>query len=150
MILTHEQRLQKAIIFNQERFSGRIASQIATRNLIKADELSPEEMAKLVGIYDAWQTDKTYEVGDIVSYHGVLYEVIQAHTSQADWNPEIATSLFKAHTPSWVIPEWVQPTGSHDAYMTGDKVTFEGKVYQSKIDANTWSPTAYPAGWQEV
>jgi hypothetical protein len=45
---------------------------------------------------------------------------------------------------------WVQPTGAHDAYNTGDRVTFEGKVYESLINANTYSPTAYPAGWQEV
>ena len=46
-------------------------------------------------------------------------------------------------------PEFVQPTGAHDAYKKGDKVTFEGKHYISLIDANVYSPTAYPAGWQE-
>ena len=47
-------------------------------------------------------------------------------------------------------PEWVQPTGAHDAYNTGDKVTFNGKHYISKIDGNTWSPEAYPDGWEAV
>lgn len=47
-------------------------------------------------------------------------------------------------------PEWVQPTGSHDAYNIGDKVTFNGKHYTSKIDGNTWSPEAYPDGWEAV
>lgn len=47
-------------------------------------------------------------------------------------------------------PEWVQPSGAHDAYNTGDLVTFQGAVYRSKIDGNTWSPEAYPAGWEEV
>lgn len=47
-------------------------------------------------------------------------------------------------------PVWKQPTGAHDAYKIGDKVTFEGKRYTSKINGNTWSPTAYPAGWQLV
>ena len=46
-------------------------------------------------------------------------------------------------------PEFVQPTGAHDAYKKGDKITFEGKHYISLIDANVYSPTAYPAGWQE-
>jgi hypothetical protein len=45
-------------------------------------------------------------------------------------------------------PEWRQPTGSEDAYNTGDKVTFEGAHYVSLIDGNIWSPTAYPAGWE--
>lgn len=47
-------------------------------------------------------------------------------------------------------PEWVQPSGSHDAYNTGDLVTFEGRTWRSKIDGNVWSPTAHPAGWEEV
>lgn len=46
-------------------------------------------------------------------------------------------------------PEWVQPTGAHDAYQTGDRVMFEGAEYVSVIDANTWSPTAYPQGWEK-
>lgn len=149
-MLTHEERLQRAIAFNQERAASRTAGQIATRNLIKTSELTPEEMAPLVGIYPAWAPDTNYKVGDIVSYHGVLYETVQAHTSQADWTPDTVPALFKSHAPAGVIPQWVQPTGGHDAYNIGDKVTFEGQVYESLIDANTWNPVAYPAGWKEV
>ena len=47
-------------------------------------------------------------------------------------------------------PEWVQPTGGHDAYKTGDRVTYNGKVYESVIDANVWAPDAYPQGWKVV
>ena len=47
-------------------------------------------------------------------------------------------------------PEWVQPTGAHDAYQTGDRVMFEGAEYKSLIDGNTWSPTAYPQGWEKI
>lgn len=46
--------------------------------------------------------------------------------------------------------EWVRPTGAHDAYQTGDLVTFEGATYESTIDGNTWSPTEYPQGWKKV
>ena len=46
--------------------------------------------------------------------------------------------------------EWARPTGAHDAYQTGDLVTFEGTVYESTIDGNTWSPTEYPQGWKKV
>ena len=148
--MTHEERLQKAILFNQERVSNRKAGQIATRNMIKSNELSDEEMAVLVGIYPRWEVGVDYKIGDLVAFHGALYEVIQAHTSQADWKPDTAESLFKSHAPAGVIPEWEQPTGEHDAYNTGDRVTFEGKVYESTIDANTWSPTDYPQGWKEI
>lgn len=51
-------------------------------------------------------------------------------------------------TPS--IPEFVQPTGAQDAYKKGDKVSFNGKIYESLIDGNVYSPSAYPLGWQEV
>ena len=148
--MTHEERIQKALEFNKERLAYKKAGQIATRNMIKESQLSDEEMAELVSIYPRWQVGVDYKIGDLVAFHGALYEVIQAHTSQSDWKPDTAESLFKSHAPAGVIPEWEQPTGGHDAYNTGDRVTFEGKVYESKIDANTWSPDEYPEGWQEV
>ena len=47
-------------------------------------------------------------------------------------------------------PEWVQPTGAHDAYNTGDRVTYNGRVYESTINGNVWSPDAYPQGWEDL
>lgn len=47
-------------------------------------------------------------------------------------------------------PEWVQPTGAHDAYKTGDLVTWQGRVYRSNRDGNVWSPSALPSGWDPV
>lgn len=84
-------------------------------------------------------------------YEGILYKVLQDHTSQATWTPTDAPSLFaKVLIPDPdVIPDWEQPD-STNAYMTGDKVRFEGKVYESLIDNNVWSPAAYPAGWKEI
>ena len=52
--------------------------------------------------------------------------------------------------PSEDVPDWVQPTGAHDAYQKGDKVRYNGDVYESLIDGNVWSPDAYPAGWQKL
>lgn len=47
-------------------------------------------------------------------------------------------------------PAFVQPTGGHDAYNIGDRVTYNGKVYESTINANVWAPDAYPKGWKVV
>ena len=47
------------------------------------------------------------------------------------------------------IAEWEQPNGA-SAYSIGDKVLFEGSVYESLIDNNVWSPVDYPAGWSEI
>ena len=40
-------------------------------------------------------------------------------------------------------PEWVQPTGAHDAYSKGSQVTHNGERYVSKIDANVWEPGVF-------
>lgn len=53
-------------------------------------------------------------------------------------------------TEEVVYPEFVQPTGAHDAYMTGDTVTYNGKIYTSKMDYNVYSPDVYPTGWKEI
>ena len=47
-------------------------------------------------------------------------------------------------------PEFVQPTGAHDAYNIGDKVTYNGKKYICQINGCVWAPDVYPQGWQEV
>ena len=49
-------------------------------------------------------------------------------------------------------PQFRQPTGSHDAYHTGDRVIFEGKRYVCVAPegvAVVWSPEVYPSYWQE-
>ena len=80
-----------------------------------------------------------------------LYQVLQDHTSAAEWTPDTATSLYKkiGVTESG-YPEWVQPLGASDAYNTGDVVSYNGKLYKSTIDGNVWAPDVYPAGWEVV
>lgn len=93
-----------------------------------------------------------YEVGKRIMYNGILYKVIQAHTSQVGWNPIDAPSLFAKvinETMDGSIPEFEQPD-STNPYMKGDKVIFNEKVYESLIDNNVYSPEAYPAGWKEI
>lgn len=93
-----------------------------------------------------------YEVGKRVLYNDTLYKVIQAHTSQAEWTPAAAPSLFAKvinETIDGSIPKFEQPD-STNPYMKGDKVLFNGKVYESLIDNNVWSPTTYPSGWKEI
>ena len=110
--------------------------------------LADEDALQAVELFPQWVTGRAYAVDERLQYKNVLYRVVQAHTSQADWTPDITPSLFVVVSlDEW--PEFVQPTGAHDAYNKGDKVTFEGKHYISLIDGNVYSPAAYPAGWQE-
>lgn len=84
-----------------------------------------------------------------VQHEGLLYKCLQAHTSQADWTPTDAPSLWArmlVPDPD-VIPDWEQPS-STNPYMKGDKVRFEGQVWISVIDNNVWPPNIY--GWEVV
>ena len=117
---------------------------------VKLREMATDEQS-LQGpkLYPVWKEDVDYVVGERVLYNEVLYKVLQVHTSQADWTPDAAHSLFaKVLIPDEdIIPEWEQPD-STNPYMIGDKVTFEGRVYVSIVDNNVWAPNSY--GWDEV
>ena len=98
-------------------------------------------------LYPDWKSGVELSVGEVVLYADELYRVIQAHTSQADWTPDVAFPLFVKISVE-EFPQWKQPTGAHDAYNTGDKVTYDDKHWQSEVDANIWQPGVY--GWTEV
>ena len=109
-------------------------------------QLNDQLALKYSTMYPIWTIGIAVEVGHRYQYGDILYKCIQAHTTQADWTPDITPAL-------WVIvsleewPDWVQPTGSHDAYAKGDKVTHNSKKWTSDVDANTWEPGIY--GWTE-
>lgn len=120
-----------------------------------ASSLSDEQAMEVVAVYDPWQIGKTYAMGEFLTYgvNGVgdpqLYKVVQAHTSQADWTPDVTPALYVAiGLDENGYPVWSQPTGAHDAYNIGDIVDYKGTLYESLIDGNTYSPEAYPAGWK--
>lgn len=113
------------------------------------ESASDADALNAVAIYPAWREDVTYTTGQRVRHDGTLYKVLQDHTSQADWTPEAAPSLFaKVLIPDpETITEWEQPD-STNPYMQGDKVTHNGKTWVSDIDGNVWEPGVY--GWNEV
>jgi len=113
--------------------------------------LSDEDALEAVNLFPNWASGVAYAIDARVNYEGTLYRCLQAHTSQETWTPTAAPSLWaKVLIPDPdVIPEWEQPD-STNPYMMGDKVMFEGKVYESTINNNVWSPSAYPASWREV
>lgn len=189
-----------------------------------AASLGEDDALIIASVYPEWDgNSKPYKTGEWVKYgedamgDARLYQALQDHTSQPQWTPDTATSLYKRvgvsadGTPKWVQPvgatdayakgdiveyngkkyistidanvwapdvygwelytgggevvdpqptepetptdtikDFVQPTGAHDAYAKGDKVRFNGKVYESVIDNNAYSPSAYPAGWKEI
>lgn len=125
------------------------AIQMFTQNL----NLPDEQAMEVADLYPEWQEKKAYTVDKILKYgenvdgETQLYKVLQAHTSQADWTPDTAASLYKkvGFTDSGV-PVWTQPLGATDAYKKGDIVSHNGQLYVSTVDANVWQPGIY--GWE--
>lgn len=119
------------------------AKEYAEKAMALAAALSDEQALNNIVLFPLWSGKSiSYAVGDRVRYNSHLYKVIKTHTSQTDWNPEAAPTLFSAIS----ITEWQ----SGVSYSKGAKMTYQGKIYISLIDNNVWSPADYPAGWQEV
>ena len=116
-----------------------------------AMSLDDEDALEAIQLFPRWNESAEYKVGDKVRLQNVLYKCLQDHIAQPTWSPISAPSLWaKVLIPDpEVIPEWEQPD-STNAYQIGDKVTFEGKIYESVINDNIWSPATYPAGWREI
>jgi hypothetical protein len=119
--------------------------------LIKIRNSATDEDALVSSaLYPEWKgSGITYKEGERVLYKDVLYRVLLAHTSQSDWTPDVAYSLFaKVLTGDTgdILP-WEQPN-STNPYMAGDKVTHNGYTWESIIDNNVWEPGVY--GWNQI
>lgn len=112
----------------------------------------PEETPDLFSVYRpntegmVWIENEDVEVGDQRLYNGTSYQCVQSHKTLSTWIPPATPALWRVFV-SGEWPEWVQPTGSEDAYNIGDKITFQSQRYISTINANVWSPITYPQGW---
>lgn len=117
--------------------------------------LSDEQALTVKDLYAYWDENGLgYVAGDRVQYNGKLYKCLQGHTSQADWSPEAAPSLWAeilAGQDGTAVGEWIQPE-STNPYNKGDKVTHNGKTWESLVDGNVWEPGAQGSEslWQEV
>lgn len=118
-------------------------------------ETDKEKIMEIPSVFPKFVVGKAYAVKEVFSYgenevgDPQLYQVLQAHTSTAEWTPDVAISLYKKiGVTEEGYAEWVQPLGASDAYNTGDIVSYNGILYKSLIDNNTWSPVDYPAGWE--
>jgi chitodextrinase len=111
--------------------------------------VTDDEALEAVTMFPKWTSGTAYTEGAKLQHNGVLYRVLQAHTSQDTWTPNTSPSLFaKVLIPDDdIIPEWEQPD-STNPYSKGDTVTHGGKTWTSDIDGNVWEPGVY--GWSEV
>ena len=124
--------------------------------ILTYSSMSEEDKTNLVKDIKVWTVGESLQAGDLRRVGNIAYEVIQPHTTQADWRPESTLALYKVYIPTKteegeeVIPDFKQPTGAHDAYKKGDKVLFEGVIYESLKDGNAHSPAASPTDWKKI
>ena len=139
------QALQEIGISNTEATDFRVA----VDSLIQT--MTDKEAINAIVLFPIWQSGKEYNVDNRVKYNNKLYKVLQAHTSQDDWTPDVAVSLFAClltDEESGTIQEWTQPD-STNGYATGDIVSYNGKYYKSTADNNVWEPGTTGAPWKE-
>ena len=109
--------------------------------------LDDEQAEAVTELFPQWESGVAYAVSERRQYDGLLYRCVQAHTSQVGWEPPAVPALWtRTSTEEW--PEWIQPTGAHDAYDKGAKVSHNGKHWINDIDANVYEPGVY--GWTEA
>lgn len=117
--------------------------------MAEAGSIDPVTAAEHADLFAEWAYPIAYTVGQIRRYNGTLYKCVQPHTSQADWTPPAAPSLWSLTAdPTEEWPEWIQPIGAHDAYPLGAKVSHNEKHWTSTVANNVWEPGVY--GWEEV
>lgn len=129
----------------------RLVSLVTSTLEIFTDSIKME----IADLYPHWATNRSYTAGEIIKSglnkdgETQLYQVIQNHVSQADWLPKDTPALYKAiGFTEDEIPIWTQPLGATDAYVKGDKVAHNEKIWTSEVDGNVWEPGVY--GWTEV
>ena len=117
--------------------------------LAEAGSIDPKTACEHADLFAEWAYPIAYTVGQIRRYKGTLYKCVQAHTSQEDWAPDTASSLWSLTAdPAEEWPSWSAPVGAHDTYSKGAKVSHNEKHWISTVDSNVWEPGVY--GWEEA
>jgi hypothetical protein len=121
------------------------AARLVVLPKIAADELKDEAAEQFAGLFPDWKPGIAVRAGEVYRWDGALVEVVQGHTTQADWTPDKVPALFKIHRTANTVAPWVQPVGAHDAYQIGDRVTHNGQTWTSTAANNVWAPGVF--GW---
>ncbi len=126
------------------------AGSIMFVTLAEAGDIDGAAAAEHAELFAPWAYPVKYKTGQIRRYtDGKLYRCVQDHTSQEDWTPDAASSLWAvAADPAEAWPAWSQPVGAHDAYAKDSRTSHNGKHWASDLDGNVWEPGIY--GWTEV
>lgn len=142
--------LRRQVFTEQERrhvlaTAPQQAEQLAQQWADASGRHEGDEWRQPVGAFDA------YPLGAIVTHQGKTWE---STTPANVWEPGVSgwheQASVNPDTGEETPPAYRQPTGGHDAYQVGDKVTWNGAVWESVINGNVWTPDAYPQGWRKI
>ena len=91
------------------------------------------------------------KAGTRINFGGKLFKAAADLWDTEENNPENAPTLWEEiayHNGIRIIPEVITAA---TAFALGELGYFEadGKVYKSLIEANVYTPAAYPQGWEE-
>lgn len=134
---------------------GELTSSIAFVTMAEKGMIDDVTATEHIDTFALWAAGVRVTAGQLRTYGGdadiparKLYRCIQAHTTQADWTPDVSPSLWvEVGDPSVEYPAWSQPVGAHDAYGLGAKVSHNAEKWISAVDANVWEPGTY--GWEK-
>ena len=114
-----------------------------------AASLNDADAIIAISLFPIWEPAKTYTEGIRVNYNEVLYRCLQTHTSQLGGTPATLYDLWEEVKVEEIL-EWHQPNG--DGYQLGDKISYDGKIWESLINNNIWPPNDLGATsmWKEV
>lgn len=128
-------------------WTERLAREYRAKIEMAASSQSDEDALDSVELFPAWREGIAVAVGERYQYDNVLYKVVQAHTTQADWAPDISPALFtEVSVVEWPeIPENIPSTAP---WMKGDKGTWKGQHYICQLNNTVWNPDQYAAAWK--
>lgn len=128
---------------------GRSIAYMLGNNLLIKDE----DAKKMNMIFPNWKSDEDVEIGMLRNYKETLYRCLTKHTTTEQWTPDVSPSLWTVVLPGQMgeIGEWVRP-GANNGYKKGDKVTHNGKTWESLTDNNIWEPGVIgtEALWKDI
>lgn len=134
------------------RAIGKMLARNAMRTA-EAEDTAANEVIDLVPLLKPWK-EREYKVGEVVSFEGRPYKCVQAHDSTGifNWNPEDAPSLWANYhgTDADHALHYVQPTGAHDAYSSGEYAIYNGKTYKCLANGTVHDPATLPTSWEVV
>jgi hypothetical protein len=127
------------------------ASLVAAARLVVLpvlDTLPVAEVEQFAGLFPDWQPGVAVKAGEVYRHDGELVRVVQAHTTQADWEPQTTPNLWTVYRAPDVAAPWVQPAGGHDAYQIDALVTYNGQTWRNTSANNVYAPGVH--GWVVV